>query len=75
MLKKIEERIAFGQNSVVGMPAALSFALSRNVSAMRSFVELPEEKRSSFVEGARQISTVKEMKRYVADINKTKKIR
>ena len=73
MLKRTEDRIASGKSSVVGIPAALSFALSRNVNAMRSFVELSDEKREAVIDGARNISGVREMKKYVADINKSKK--
>ena len=50
------------------IPLGLSSALARNVSAMRVFAEMPDDKRQSFIEGARAVSSKEEMKAYVNSI-------
>ena len=54
------------------MPTGLSYALSRNVSAMRTFCELPDDKRQQIVNNAKVIGTKKEMRSLVDNIAKNK---
>ena len=51
---------------------ALSSALARNIPAMRIFAEMPDEKRRGIIEGARNLSSKKELRRYVKNIKEEK---
>ena len=72
MSKNREEKLRSGKESVVGIPEGLSFALARNVSAMRSFVEMSDEKRADVIDCAWQIESAKEMRRYVSSFTQKK---
>ena len=50
------------------IPANLSSALAHNIPAMRVFAELSDEKRRGIIEGARNLTSKKEMRSYVKDI-------
>ena len=50
------------------IPANLTAALARNIPAMRVFAELPDEKRRGIIEGARNLTSKKEMRSYVKNI-------
>ena len=54
------------------IPLGLSSALSRNLSAMQIFAEMPDEKRNSFIEGSRNVKTKEEMRAYVSSITEIK---
>ena len=54
--------------SSADLPMGLSFALARNVNAMRAFSEMPDEKRQEVIDGARRVRSKKEMKEYVNNI-------
>lgn len=54
------------------MPTGLSYALSRNVGAMRTFCEMPDNKRQEIINNARAVSTKKEMRNLVENIAKNK---
>ena len=54
------------------IPTGLSAALARNIPAMRVFAEMPDEKRRGIIEGARSLTSKKEMRSYVENI-KTQK--
>ena len=56
------------ESVLADIPPGLSSALARNVSAMRVFAEMPDDKRQSFIEGARAVSSKEEMKAYVNSI-------
>ena len=56
------------ESVLADIPLGLSSALARNVSAMRVFAEMPDDKRQSFIEGARAVSSKEEMKAYVNSI-------
>jgi hypothetical protein len=60
------------ESVLADIPLGLSSALARNVSAMRVFAEMPEDKRQSFIEGARAINSKEEMRAYVSGIESTK---
>ena len=56
------------ESLLADIPLGLSSALARNVNAMRTFAEMPEDKRQSFIEGARAINSKEEMRAYVSGI-------
>lgn len=56
------------ESVLADIPLGLSSALARNVNAMRVFAEMPDDKRQSFIEGARAVSSKEEMKAYVNSI-------
>ena len=56
------------ESVIADIPLGLSSALARNVSAMRVFSEMPDDKRKSFIEGARAVKSKEEMKSYVSSI-------
>ena len=56
------------ESVVADIPLGLSSALARNVSAMRVFSQMPDDKRKSFIEGARAVKSKEEMKSYVSSI-------
>lgn len=56
------------ESAVADIPLGLSSALARNVSAMRVFSQMPDDKRKSFIEGARAVKSKEEMKSYVSSI-------
>lgn len=53
---------------IADIPLGLSSALARNISAMRVFSEMPDDKRKGFIEGARAMKSKEEMKAYVSSI-------
>ena len=61
------------ESVLADVPLGLSSALARNVSAMRTFAEMPDDKRQRFIEGARAVSSKEEMKAYVNGIGNTEK--
>ena len=52
------------------IPASLSAALARNIPAMRVFAAMPYEKRRGIIEGARNLTSKKEMRSYVENIKR-----
>lgn len=56
------------ESVLADIPLGLSSALARNVSAMRVFSQMPDDKRKSFIEGARAVKSKEEMKSYVSSI-------
>ena len=58
---------------IADIPLGLSSALARNVNAMRIFTEMTDEKRQSFIEGARAVGSKEEMRAYVSGIEKAQK--
>ena len=56
------------ESILADIPLGLSSALARNVNAMRPFAEMPDDKRQSFIEGARAINSKEEMRAYVSGI-------
>ena len=69
-MKEIKkENTADKSNNV---PANLSAALARNIPAMRVFAELPDEKRRGIIEGARNLTSKKELRSYVKSIKEEK---
>ena len=56
------------ESLLADIPLGLSSALARNVAAMRTFAEMPDDKRQSFIEGARAINSKEEMRAYVSGI-------
>ena len=56
------------ESLLADIPLGLSSALARNVAAMRTFAEMPDDKRQSFIEGARTINSKEEMRAYVSGI-------
>ena len=54
------------------IPANLSSVLARNIPAMRIFAELPDDKRRGIIEGARSLTSKKEMRSYVKSIKTNK---
>ena len=61
------------ESILADIPLGLSSALARNVSAMRIFTEMTDEKRQSFIEGARAVGSKEEMKAYVSGIENAQK--
>jgi hypothetical protein len=59
------------ESVLADIPLGLSSALARNMNAMRVFAEMPDDKRQSFIEGARAVSSKEEMKAYVNNIGST----
>ena len=60
------------ESILTDIPLGLSSALARNVDAMRTFAEMPDDKRKSFIEGARAVSSKEEMRAYVSNIGNAK---
>ena len=56
------------ESVLADVPLGLSSALARNVSAMRVFSQMPDDKRQRFIEGARAVTSKEEMKSYVSSI-------
>ncbi len=50
------------------IPANLSAALAHNIPAMRVFAKSPDEKRRGIIEGARNLTSKKEIRSYVKNI-------
>ena len=54
------------------IPANLSSALAHNIPAMRIFAELDDQKRRGIIEGARNLTSKKELRSYVKSIKNEK---
>ena len=52
------------------MPKSFTYELSRNVTAMRTFCQLPDDARQNIVIRAQNITSKKEMHSFVANISK-----
>ena len=50
------------------IPLGLSSALSRDLSAMQVFAQMPDEKRKEFISGAQEITNKEDMRSYVAGL-------
>lgn len=60
--------------SFADMPTGLTYALARNIGAMRVFAQMPNDKRQTVIDGARDVSTKQEMRSYVAQLSKYEQI-
>ena len=56
------------KENVNKIPSNLSAALARNIPAMRVFAELDDTKRRGIIEGARHLTSKKELRGYVNSI-------
>ena len=65
-MKEINKEIK--TENINEIPANLSSALAHNIPAMRVFAELSDEKRRGIIEGARNLTSKKEIRSYVKDI-------
>ena len=54
------------------IPKNLSSALAHNIPAMRVFAELDDQKRRGIIEGARNLTSKKELRGYVNSIRAQK---
>lgn len=62
------------KESINEIPANLSAALARNIPAMRVFAELDDGRRRGIIEGARNLTSKKEIRGYVNSIKRENKL-